>query len=65
MKAKNREARDYLGSYSNSAYLARKIEGYWHTRGFKQVRVWVVTEDFNDAPLYVIRSENIPLNDVA
>ena len=48
---------DYCKSKTHSMSLVRRIEEYWHKRGYKQVKAWVETmSQLNGEKNYVIRS---------
>lgn len=48
---------DYLASYWNARQLANAIEQYWHRKGYKWVRVWLVKDEkTTTAKLYYVRS---------
>jgi len=55
--------KDYTGKASDAKALAARIQRYWHDRGFRKVRVWVERDAVTQRkPIYLIRSENIPVN---
>jgi hypothetical protein len=57
------KSKDYTGKSSDAHELARRIQEYWHARGFRRVRVWVERDVITQRkPIYLIRSENIPVN---
>ena len=54
--------KDYTGKLSDARTLAHNIERYWHSKGFRKVRVWVERDnETQHKPIYSIRSEGIPV----
>ena len=48
---------DYILDKPASRVLARKIEAFWHNKGYYKVRAWVESQRLSDVlDIYVIRS---------
>ncbi len=57
-----RTDRDYLSDYLTAKELASKIQTYWHTKGFTDVRIWLEPVDLaSGSKRYDIRG-NIVFN---
>lgn len=48
---------DYLTDYTASMDLVKDLTRYYHSRGFKKVKVWLETDQFeNGRKRYAVRS---------
>lgn len=48
---------DHLKNKSSSMGLAKRIEDYWHKKGFRSVKAWVETiSQLNGEKYFVVRS---------
>lgn len=53
--------RDWIGDKYSASVLARRIENFWHKKGFSLVKVWVEPFHSNGLKMYAVRS-NIVLD---
>jgi hypothetical protein len=48
---------DYLTDYNASMGLVKELTRYYHSRGYKKVKVWLETDQFeNGRKRYAVRS---------
>ena len=51
---------DYVGDYHLAKMQANAIMSYWHSRGYKSVKVWLETQlTASGTKLYFIRSNMV------
>jgi len=47
---------DYTGDRYCAKELAKKIQDYYHKKGYKQVKAWAEAEDVGSAKVWGVRS---------